>query len=149
MSYGPFNGEQPVEIYVNDSLVEKFTANGSETHSVIIPGSLVTDSKLNIKLVIPNAISPNEVNPAYADKRLLALDLYEMTFSDTELDILPITGTSVGGEQTDSTNNYNIGTELYFDKERNTARIYIVSGFSNAETSSTWTDGNAAVMRFH
>lgn len=148
MSYATFNGEQPVEIYVNDSLVEKFTANGSETHSVIIPGSLVTDSKLNIKLVIPNAISPNEVNPEYADQRLLALDLFEMTFSDTELDTLPVMGTSVGGEPTDSTNNYNIGTELYFDKERNTARSYIASGFSGAESEGTWTDSNAAAMSF-
>lgn len=148
MSYGTFNGEQPVEIYVNDSLVEKYTANGSETHSLIIPGSLLADSKLNIKLVLPNAISPNDVNPEYTDKRLLALDLYEMTFSDTELDTLSVTDISDGGEQIDSTNNYNIGTELYFDNERNTAHNYIASGFSGAESNGTWTNSNAAAMSF-
>lgn len=150
MSYGTFNGEQPVEIYVNNTLIDEFTANSGETHSVIIPGKLIDDGMINIRMVLPNATAPCDVNPDSTDERLLAIDLLEMTFSNTDEDVLSDTDTdnTTNSEQVADDNNYDIGTELYFDRERPSARKYYSSGFSTEESYGSWTDSNKAVMLF-
>jgi len=43
--------------------------------------------------------------------------------------------------------SYKLGTTIWFD-ERDTARNYLVSGFSKNEGNFTWTDGHDAELRF-
>lgn len=140
MSYSTFNGEQPVKVYVNDTILADFTANGMEKRSFIIPGELISDGLLNIKLSLPNAIAPFEVDPSNADQRKIALSFEEMTFSDTNEE--------VDAEQLSDDPYYKLGTELYFDEKRLSADIYYLSGFSFEESDGTWTDQKTAEMKF-
>ncbi|MGN0639066.1 MAG: hypothetical protein ACI4J0_11900 [Huintestinicola sp.] len=135
-----YNGEQPVQVYVNESLIARFTAKGKDNYSIIIPGELITDGELVIKLLLPNAVAPCDVDPNFGDKRMLALAFYEMTFSDTdeEMSVDAASGSAY----------YDLGTELYFDKERNTVSKYCISGFSDSETNGTWTDKTESEMKF-
>lgn len=84
MSYFTYNGEQPVELYINDHLIEKFVANGEETKTFIIPGSLIQDGNVTMKMHYENAVAPCDVTVNSSDDRVLALGLRKIMFTSTE-----------------------------------------------------------------
>lgn len=134
-----YNGEQPVTVYANDTLLAEFTVNGAETRSFLIPADIINGNTLDIRLELLNAIAPHTVNPSEKDERELALRFQSMTFTDTDEEGM--------GEVTVQP-TYKLGTELYFDSARCTAYRNCVSGFSYNEDRGAWTDGREAKMKF-
>lgn len=84
LNYITYNGEQPVELYINDNLVEKFIAQGEENRSIIIPGKYVTDGNLKIKMLFSNAVAPCDVDANSSDVRVLALAFRSICISNTD-----------------------------------------------------------------
>lgn len=140
INYTTFNGVQPVEVYVNDALVAEFNANGVETRSIIIPGDLITDNTMDIKLMLPKAEAPCNVDPNASDSRKLAICFLDMTFSDTDEEIPE--------GQFFEKPYYELGTEIYFCGEKYSADKYCGYGFSYMGTDGTWTDQKTAEMKF-
>lgn len=63
-------GEQHVSVYVNDVLVEESVFNGNETRSILIPMECMTDDRLNIRFVLPDASSPKEKGEGTEEREL-------------------------------------------------------------------------------
>ena len=80
MEYRTYSGEQTVEVWVNDQLIETYASSGSTRHTVLIPEGIVTGTELRLRLHLPNAISPAELGKS-GDKRLLALNMKSLVIS--------------------------------------------------------------------
>ena len=78
LRHGTYNGEQTVEVWVNDQLLDTYTAKGTIEHSVLIPAGTVTGTELRLRLHLPDAVSPLELGHS-TDKRLLALSMNSLT----------------------------------------------------------------------
>ncbi len=76
MEYLPYNDEQTVEIWINDRLIETFTASGTTSHSTLIPAGTVTGTELKLHLHLPNA--HRHINSSSA---LRALSMNTLTIS--------------------------------------------------------------------
>lgn len=76
---GVFNEKQDVLIYVNGLQVYYGTLYGAEVIKFTFPNP--HDNKINMKLILPNAIAPSKVG-VYNDDRTLALMLRDITFID-------------------------------------------------------------------
>ena len=75
MQYGTSQGEQTMEIFVNDQLIEAYTAKGNSEHSVLIPAGTVAGTELRLHLHLPDARAPA------TDPRLLALKMKSLVIS--------------------------------------------------------------------
>lgn len=64
MEYKPYNDEQTVDVWINDQLIETFTASGTTYHLTLIPTGTVTGKELKLRLHFPNARKPEGTNPA-------------------------------------------------------------------------------------
>lgn len=53
-----------------------------------------------------------------------------------------------GGVEVELIDNYTLGSELYFDKNKENYKNYCISGLSASEESFTWTSGNEVIMSF-
>ena len=80
MNHSTSNGTQTVEIYVNNQLIETYTAKGNTDHSVLIPAGVVTGTELRLHLHLPDACSPASLG-RNTDKRLLALRMKSLVIS--------------------------------------------------------------------
>ncbi len=74
LEHGTFNGNQTVEVYVNDEQVALYVANGKTEHKVVIPEGTVTGTELRLRLHLPDACAPNTLYTS-TDSRLLALSM--------------------------------------------------------------------------
>ena len=82
LRHGSYNGTQTVEVWVNDQLVETYSATGSVNRSVLIPAGIITGTELRLRLHLPDAASPYELGSG-TDTRLLALSMYDLTIRNT------------------------------------------------------------------
>ena len=71
MEYLPYNDEQTAEVWINDQLIESFTASGTTSHSTLIPAGTVTGKEIRLRLHLPNACAPSASDPA---PRALSMD---------------------------------------------------------------------------
>ena len=71
MEYLPYNDEQTAEVWINDQLIDSFTASGTTAHSTLIPAGTVTGRELRLRLHLPNACAPSASDPA---PRALSMD---------------------------------------------------------------------------
>ena len=78
LRHGIFSSSQTVEVWVNDRLVETYTASGTANHSLLIPAGIVTGTGLRLRLHLPNAVSPYELGTS-SDHRVLALSMMSLT----------------------------------------------------------------------
>ena len=81
LDHGTYNGTQTVEVWVNGSLVNTYTAAGSGKHSVLIPAGTVTGTELRLRFHLPDACSPESLGRSI-DKRLLALSMQSLAIRD-------------------------------------------------------------------
>jgi hypothetical protein len=63
MEYLPLNDEQTVDVWINDRLIESFTASGTTGHSTLIPAGTVTGKELRLRLHFPNACARSASDP--------------------------------------------------------------------------------------
>ena len=88
LDYWIFNDAQRVKVYVNNNLLEEYTAIGTpmwdfvsmETKEITIPKALLgyEGEYLDIKFELPDAIAPDSVDSNSDDLRLLALGFTSM-----------------------------------------------------------------------
>lgn len=71
MEYVPYNDEQTVDVWINDQLIESFTASGTTSHSTLIPAGTVTGKEIRLRLHLPNASAPSATDQA---PRALSMD---------------------------------------------------------------------------
>ena len=64
MEYEPYNDEQIVDVWINDQLIETFTASGTTRHITLIPAGTVTGNELKLRLHFPNARKHAATNSA-------------------------------------------------------------------------------------
>ena len=81
MTHGTYDGEQTVEVYVNDQLLETYTASGKTTHTVHIPAGTVESTELQLRLHLPDARSPASLGKS-SDGRTLALSMISLVISE-------------------------------------------------------------------
>ena len=81
MEYGTYNGEQTVEVWVNDQLVDTSVAKGSTRQTVLIPAGVVTGTEIRLRLHLPDAVSPSSLGKGSVDNRLLALKMKSLVIS--------------------------------------------------------------------
>ena len=81
--HGAFNGEQTVEVWVNEEHVDTYYAIGEGVYSIIIPDYVLEGTELRLKLHLPNAISPAEAGLG-DDTRRLALSMRSIVIREWE-----------------------------------------------------------------
>lgn len=76
------------------------------------------------------------------------INITEFAIDGPALETVPVeTGVVFHGDSLHRSRNYTPGSIVYFD-DRDTARNYIISGFSRNEGSFTWTEGTDAELLF-
>ena len=78
LEHSTYDGRQTVEVWVNDKLVETYTASGSTRRIVTIPAGTVTGTELSLRLHLPDAHSPASLGQS-SDSRELALSMISLT----------------------------------------------------------------------
>lgn len=73
LQYNTFDGEQNVEVYINDEKLTSFVANGSETREILIPSSYFENGDIDVLFKMPDAHSPASLDKDNSDTRELAL----------------------------------------------------------------------------
>ncbi len=124
LHYIPFNGKQSIETYINDVLVDHCVAEGLEVRTIQIPGNLIKEGELNLKFELPDAVSPESLGMS-EDSRKLALKFSYVKICKVE---------------------HLYSPTISFKETNNTAKEYIVEGFSDAEQEFTWTEGERAEL---
>ena len=83
LEYGTFFGEQTVNVWVNERLVDIYYANGDTIEYVTIPEGTITGKELRVWLELPDACSPAEVGLG-EDRRQLALAMESIVIGEAE-----------------------------------------------------------------
>ena len=81
LNHSTYNGEQPVEVWINDRLVDTYTASGATKHTSLIPAGTVNGTELRLRLHLPDACSPDSLGRSI-DKRLLALSMQSLVIRE-------------------------------------------------------------------
>lgn len=71
-----YNNEQNVRIYANGSRIAKvkcLEADKGNEHTVTIPEDKIKDNTLVLRLVFPNAVTPNQIDRTNMDTRVLSV----------------------------------------------------------------------------
>jgi hypothetical protein len=79
LEHGVIGGTQSVEVWVNGRLAGAYTADRKGTYTVDVPADMVTGKELDIRLHLPDAISPAELGTDESDTRILGLSMESMT----------------------------------------------------------------------
>mgnify|MGYP001396370092 CR=1 FL=1 len=116
--------QQKINVIVNGKHLGAWIATESGKYQLTIPKELVTESILNIKFELPDAISPAELNIG-DDQRMVGIAMRSIVITE-----LPI---------------YQYGTTLQFGIGGN-AQDFLEKGWSAAEQGITWTDGKKASL---
>ena len=80
MEHGTYDGKQTVEVWVNDRLMDTYTADGATVRSVIIPAGTVEGTELRLRLHLPDARSSSSIGKG-TSKRLLGLSMKTLVIS--------------------------------------------------------------------
>ena len=76
-----YNGEQKIRIYANGSKIDTVTCTeeGAETDcSIVIPKNKMQNNELVIRMVFPNAVTPNQLDRTNTDTRVLSVEFDSM-----------------------------------------------------------------------
>ncbi|MGD9707687.1 MAG: hypothetical protein AB7V07_08520 [Candidatus Delongbacteria bacterium] len=133
----PFLGgklkQQEVGVHVNDTKVAHWSVAKNDWYEAVIPADVNKDGKLMIKFTISDPTSPKEIGMS-KDPRKLGIDVKEMVITE--------------GQEIKNV-NYELGTSVIFAKNGNSTDFIPdpkLSGWSQPESSFTWTNGNEAVL---
>ncbi len=74
---------QRVEVYVNGYKLTSFVASKSKKHSIYIPAKYILKDRLRIEFILPDAVSPAEME-GVSDTRLLALGMLNLRISSIQ-----------------------------------------------------------------
>ena len=69
-----------MEVWVNDQLLDTYTADGTTVRSVIIPAGTVEGTELRLRLHLPDARSSSSIGKG-TGKRLLGLSMKTLVIS--------------------------------------------------------------------
>ena len=100
------------------------TKTGNQSKEIIIPKTLLKDSKLKIELDFPDAASPQQFDLS-SDSRMLGIAISSITF--------------------DKADSIELDSLISFDKESNT-NIFMTSGWSQAEQNFTWNNSKSTQL---
>lgn len=127
-----FNGAQPVSLFANDTLVDRFTVRCRSKWLFSIPSFCIGPDKiLVLRLEFEKAITPDELIHN-GDKRRLALRLFDMRFFAEEDYYLCKRGELMSFAEEDGAQ----------------ALWYCKKGVSHAEKKYTWTCADNVLMYF-
>ena len=135
---GIFNRKQQILVFLNNQIVfdKKIDNNNDLKFNFVCPRFGLID----LTLKFPDAISPYTLGMS-GDTRELALAINNIIFMDKSCESSLIIKPELL--------NYKIGTLLSFCKAHGASgNKYLISGFSDAESTHTWTDGKKAEMGF-
>ena len=125
--------KQTVGVFVNDTFITNFVMTGPGIYKFDLPHDFYKSNKVaNIKFKISNPISPKDLKLS-EDTRKLGLSVKKIVLSVGD------------GNNPNGFGIYKIGDKIDFSSKGN-SRLYIKSGWSVAESTSTWTDGKDADM---
>ena len=80
---GAYGGEQAVEVFVNDQLIDTIAVKGVDEYSVLIPAGAVTGTELRLRLHLPDARSPFSLGKG-VDHRLLGLNMKSLLIEEVK-----------------------------------------------------------------
>ena len=80
LTCGAYGGEQAVEVFVNDQLIDTLAIKSVEEYFVLIPAGAVTGTELRLRLHLPDARSPFSLGKG-VDHRLLGLNIFSMVLN--------------------------------------------------------------------
>ena len=83
LDHGTFNGEQTVEVWVNEEKIETYYAYGEGYYSVAIPAGMTDGNVLRVRLHLPDANSPLALGTG-DDGRLLGLSMKSVVIRERE-----------------------------------------------------------------
>ena len=83
LDHGTFNGEQTVEVWVNEEKIETYYAYGEGYYSVAIPAGMTDGNVLRVRLHLPDANSPSALGTG-DDGRLLGLSMKSVVIREKE-----------------------------------------------------------------
>ena len=83
LDHGTFNGEQTVEVWVNEEKIETYYAYGDGYYSVGIPAGMTDGNVLRVRLHLPDANSPSALGTG-DDGRLLGLSMRSIVIRNAE-----------------------------------------------------------------
>ena len=129
------NGPQDVLVYANDTLCYKTTVNKAGEIKFVIPGELINDDCiLNMRIELPNAVSPTELFGENQDARVLSLAMSGLRIDETEQES-HYESIDLSKEQVISltSDNDSVNKSLLF-------------GFGKPGTDFTWTSETRAVF---
>lgn len=129
-------GPQQVIAYANGTPCHQEVLSTETEMKIIVPGSVISESKkLELKLLLPNAVSPAAIHGEGHDVRTLALALRGLRIEETDLaaEIIDYSGIILNSELL-----------LAQDYTENVALFQ--TGLSSPESGHTWTDGTHATL---
>ena len=136
-----YNNQQRVNVYVNDECV----------YSGVFAGGLLEfdferpqDNRVNIRVELPDAISPNELNGS-ADTRVLALGLKNFCVSTESIKNLDILERETQGTDV---HKLEISEKIWFYSDTYNASMYNVKGIYEKEEVLSWTKGKEMNFNF-
>ncbi len=144
--YTVYNAPQNVQIYAGDKLVSKFVLGKKEQIKPFgIPAEYVKDGHLELKFVMPDAVSPRSLGIS-SDSRNLALGFKTLviTANDEKVDInSQIDAEKPDDEEITVFQDYKLGTQIQMCGDEADAS-FTVYGFSGIEANYRWTKGKVS-----
>ena len=83
LDHGTFNGEQTVEVWVDEEKIETYYAYGEGYYSVAIPAGMTDGNVLRVRMHLPDANSPSALGTG-DDGRLLGLSMRSIVIRNAE-----------------------------------------------------------------
>ena len=78
-----YNGDQTVEVWINDQLLDTTVANGPSHQNVLIPAGTITSTEIRLRLHFPDAVSPASLGKS-GNRDPLAVTLQSLVFDIPE-----------------------------------------------------------------
>jgi len=123
---------QRLLVSVFDKLVAEFVINKAGLYKVTIPRILIIDKKLNINFHLPDARYPLAMNTS-VDSRELGIALISLQLQNKE-------------DEVDATPLLVADSEMIFFGKGGSSSLYKKEGWSQAESSFTWTNKSRASL---
>ena len=81
-----YNDTQKIRIYANGKSIENVICKNGNTEekSVIIPKDTINEDELIIRMVFPNAVTPNQIDRSNPDTRVLSVAFESMWLRESK-----------------------------------------------------------------
>ena len=134
MTIYDINGRQRVTFYVNDVMCYTETLTAGKKIQFVVPKSIIQEERLlNLRIDLPDAVSPRLILGEGQDPRTLGLAIKGLCIDET------IEDADIQWSHVKEISQMNFGTE-------GNAMDYFLSGWYEAETGYNWSSGYAETL---